>query len=205
MFHVRRHETVHFLPNLKETRLTVAGKPTIEDSIDGINLEIERYAPAHGNRRLYIAKSCRFPALDKTVEYTFEIYESRQNRVGYKESLFLRDIASVKLGKKVLYDASLCPLHHCKMQRVLMRIEAIGDTPFFFTIGKASSSQFPNNGVLYAVDNSAFCAMHISWQCTECVASEATWKSRPENRNSFPKDYYFWEAHKDSYSQANYQ
>jgi len=203
MFHVRRHNTVHFLPDLKETRLTVAGKPTIKESDDERILEIEGYNPPDGYRQLYIAKSCQFPALDKTVEYTFEIYESWQKHARHKKGLFLKDLVSIKLGKKVLYDGSLCALHHCKMHRVVMRIDAIGDTPF--TIGKAARSKFPNNGVLYAVDNSAFCAKHIEWQCPECVASEATWKSRPANRNSFPKDYYFWEAHKEFYSHAYYQ
>jgi hypothetical protein len=203
MSHVHRHETVHFLPNLKEIRLTVTGKPTIEESTSECRLEIEGYVAPDGDRTIYIAKSRRFPALDKTVEYTFELYESWQKHDFYKKGLYHNALASIKQGRKVLYDGSLCALHHCKMKRVVMRIDAIGDTPF--TIGKASASQFPNNGVLYARENSAFCAKRISWQCPECIASEANWKGRPANRNSFPKDYYFWEAHKESYSHAAYQ
>jgi hypothetical protein len=191
------------LPELKETRICLYGKVKIFKSGGYIRLTPDSYKPKDGYNHIYVNNNKNFPDLDPNQKYTVCIYESYQKQRGGPDGVFLRELISVDKDANNLYDSSVCQDHLIEMTRVLARIEAVGDTDY--KIAEASSIHFPNNGVIYAYDNSAFVCRRISWQCTSCVANEVEWKRRKGNQDLYPKHYYFWEPNKDFYSRADYQ
>ena len=160
----QEHRTVHYTAELTETHVTVTGKATNANFVNMDAIHIENYQGLWREWGGIEMRRFHSTGLDKTKTYTYDIYRQCCN------DRISTEIFKIKLADQIIWDGSLCEIHHCKMKRVCVSLE---DSDLDLKYQYAKCKRFPN---AWTVKNNG---NYIEWLCPDCVNAEKQWRLHP--------------------------
>lgn len=172
-------ERVDYPAGIHEDRVEVVGRPVFRQSedfcdltIDGLDTERFRY--------LSWPRTAPNPkGLDVTIPWRFELLRQDGGKWDYVGQVVL----TASSQGQVIFDASICEIHHHKMNRVVEVCEEYADRTKPDGFHEVRSKQFPHSGTAFPV-----CTFYpdreLTWQCAECAKASKRWciqhlKGRP--------------------------
>ncbi len=178
MSRVHNKETVSFADDLRETRQEITGRATIKD-FPSDHPVVEIHGDKQARNGIFWPAFAPNPAtLDASVPWHFELLEYTNRRIS------LTDILRVRLRRQVVFDASVCEVHHDPMTRVVEVTDKYAGrkSPDFFA--ETRSTRFPHTGTGFPVcqfyDN-----FWVTWRCSKCVDEGKVWCCRHLARAPF--------------------
>lgn len=175
---VRRDVQV-FTPNYREARFELTGKVSFEKKDNHEHARIDCLKRPKLSQTLWLPEgSPDHTQIDPQTVYLCEILESRFFEKGdgtYPDRDYTtRTLLRLKTGGRIIYDASVCQVHHRPMTRRMEDRESTEEKPdsFFRALGRS----FPHDGISYVGCGSGI--SHPLWFCPDCGAASADWKKR---------------------------
>lgn len=154
--------------SLVEGRRTVTGKVTVDRSDKNCP---KLHVLASDGRSMSGALPAR-AVLQVEAEQVYDV--ELLTRVYTAPDYVFDDVLRVKLNERVLYDASVCSLHHVAMLRVLEdETDACLYPDSFFPL---QEKRFPNDGNAYLACGSGI--RHPTWKCPKCDRLYQVWCRR---------------------------
>ncbi len=168
MNRVHSKETVSFADDLRETRQEIIGRATVK-GYPGDSPEVEIQGDKKDRSRIAWPAPAPDPAtLDYSVPWRFELLEYTNYRIS------LTDILRVRVCGQVVFDASVCEVHHCPMTRVVEGVDEFAGRSTPDSFGETCRSRFPHTGTGFPV-----CQFYnnfwVTWRCSKCVDAGKIW------------------------------
>jgi hypothetical protein len=172
-------ERADYPSGIHEDRVEVVGKPVFRQSGDFCDLTIDGLDTA---RFRYLSWPQRAPnpkELNVTIPWRFELL--RQD--GGKWDWVGQEVLTASAQGHVIFDASLCEVHHLKMNRVIEVCEVYSDRTKPDGFFEVRAKRFPHSGTAFPA-----CTFYpdreLTWQCPECAKASKRWcqqnlKGRP--------------------------
>ncbi|MGC4015134.1 MAG: hypothetical protein QM755_11555 [Luteolibacter sp.] len=134
-------------PEKRTARVEVAGKPKIESPGDNKLLFIEGYRMERAVPVSIRREDWKYLKLDSHKSYRFLLSETSGGPTDlYPYSELLR----VSAGKRVVYDVSICRVHHQAMKEVAMR-DGVDRVSLPLNYEEVAEARFPNAGTGHPV------------------------------------------------------
>ncbi len=114
-------------------------------------------------------------AIDTSKSYRAEFLRASIRRGRSDRDWIDHTLVRISDGDHVLYDASICPLHHEAMERRIEKGVSGLDYPDSFFKGSIPRI-CPNDGKAYLLCSSGI--RHLTWRCPTCHRISEDWRKR---------------------------
>lgn len=168
-------ERVDYPAGIHEDRVEIVGRPEFRQSEDFCELTIDGLDTGRFRYLSWPRTAPNPKGLDVTSPWRFELL--RQD--GGKWNCVAQEVLTASSQGQVIFDASLCEVHHLKMSRVVEVCDDYADRtkPDGFGFYEVRSRQFPHSGTAFP-----FCTFYpnreLTWKCAECTRASKRWCHR---------------------------
>ncbi len=167
-------ETVDYPAGIHEERIEIVGKPNFRQSADCCELLIDGQGPKHVGYLLWPKRAPDPKGLDISRPWQFELL--RQDGGKWRDFEGSEILKASSRGQ-IVFDASICEVHHLKMNRVVEVCDEYADRTKPDRFYKSRSRQFPHSGTAFPA-----CTFYpdreLTWQCAECAKASKRWCHR---------------------------
>jgi len=171
-----RHDCIRYSPTHKECKYETRGTISFELKDGKVVADLRPSGNQQGSSFYWPKSAVPYKSVDTTRIYVLEKLESAiivgPSSRDWNDSTLLRIVD----GSRILYDASICPLHHVVMNRQIEDGVSYEDYYLFreqYFDGE-SPRICPNDGKLYLACGSGI--RHMTWRCPACYQISQEWR-----------------------------
>lgn len=157
-----------------EARFRMHGYGLVRESNSYRGLAIKSSPSAEAGDEIAISSDFQIK-IDASKAYDFDVIETTYLEHDKKAVRYTgRSLAKVSDADQVIFDASICQLHHQSMIRKTSVEEGIDE---FGTVAYKAQRRFPNDGVSFT-GCSCGGIQHVTWVCPVCDQISKSWRDR---------------------------
>lgn len=166
-------ETVDYPAGIHEDRVEIVGKPAFRQSSDYCDLAIDGLDTQRFRHLSWPTRAPDPKVLDASSPWRFELLRQDGGKWDYVGA----EVLTARSQGRLVFDASLCEVHHLKMSRVVEVCEDYSEHTKPDGFYEVRSKQFPHSGTAFPACT-YYPDRELTWQCAECARASKRWCQR---------------------------